>query len=312
MINNAKEFIKRNPQIIFNLFWLGISVFFVFTFFFRSGQNESRWILALIASGIDIYAQYVLALSKIKHKVKLRILYGIYLMCLALPSAVGYYITEASLTENIKTAIVKENLHKDDQIMINNSLSAALVTVISNEGTTGFGNRAQSALSNLLELQKANDRLSETITVQSETNKQLKQNYYESISEVFPVIKAKLLQVIMYTALMMWVYIALILTSWNLKGQENKPDGNEYFRKNKNDIRKYFEGAFEGRAPDSQIMNSDINISEKTKLPLKKCNEIRDYLKNMKFRGEKVLNQTSGKTELLVNRNEFIDEITRL
>lgn len=312
MIKNAKEFIKRNPQFWFNLFWLGISVFFVFTFFFRSGQNESRFILALIASGIDLYAQYVLALSKIKYKIPLRILYGIYLICLALPSAVGYYITEASITENIKTAIVNENSQKTNQITLNNNLSAALVTIISNEGITGFGNRAQSALSNLIELQKVSDNISKTIVKESETNKQLKENYYESISKVFPVIKAKLLQVIMYTALMMWVYIALILTSWNLKGQETKPAGNEYFRKNKNDIIKYFNGAFEGRASDSQIMNSDVNISERTKLNLKKCNEIRDYLKNMKFRGQQVLNQTPGKTEMLVNRHEFIDEITRL
>jgi flagellar basal body-associated protein FliL len=285
-------------------------------------------IMVVFACYIDLLAQYIWGLSFAYAEIHkggkafgLRFVYIVYILVFVVLSAIGVFMAEINTIEAEAQATRTASQHIADQYdeytrQINN-----LIDQGAKESDTGRGPRAREIDAKITELRTLRDALpsSETVTKSNKTSVTKVRTTFQSLHEVLKL-SANFFKVVMFFAAMFMLCLGNMLTPWKVSLKVTKADTNEpatppvvqpepdqaqaapaledrpaviRTAAPVSDTEEFVAFASEA-IRESRVLNSTPRVSEKTGIPLERCNLYRTLLDNMSIDGQPVITVQAG------------------
>ena len=264
-----------------------------------------RWVLCWFFVAIDIFAQYVLAYTKIakgKTKIIFWFIYGIYILFFCFPSAIGFFQSNLAGTHSVvKISETKTGIYTN--------VMNSLVFALSKETNTGYGPRMKEIISNINNLSAQIDT---NVQIQNEYTKDI--DVYANIQTVLFFMNESLIKLIMFAAAMGMMITALILTSWDILPQEidkndNKPvlevapTTTEIIKANIDSMLLYVDNLIQ---EGLTRLNADNVISENSSIGLSQCKRFRTILlSGITKNGKYLIESTPGTSWANFSKDEI-------
>lgn len=209
---------------IANGIFLALSIFLICYFLQALTNNIFIKIgICIFAIGIDIFMQYVLALGrahwreKWQHKIKAVILflcYAIYVFAYAVPSAVAFFMVEINTSEKSVIETTAINDTNKARIIEIDALISSYNKQLAKEADTGYGTNSKEITMQINKLSIEREKLL--------TELKKPQKIINSSGEAFTALgkainkPADFLKIIIFGISACFIYLALILTSWDI------------------------------------------------------------------------------------------------
>jgi hypothetical protein len=224
-------FQQSKAKLFLNMIALTISCLVVAHFFASFATSPfQKLVLATVGIFIDVVAQFILALSKLRWRQKQYLAaaflfsqYLVYILAFAIPSSIGYCATGLTVQEQAESkdkyaqTLAKTRLGQiDAEIKVLNLQLEA-------EAQSGYGERSQQLLGRIDELsaeqQSWQQSLLKSMAETFKSSQKSSGKVAQTLSRVYQLPENVLLQVLFSIATWM-VYLTLILTSWDLAKSE--------------------------------------------------------------------------------------------
>lgn len=215
-----------------NFFALAISCLMVAHFFASfSSAPLQKLILAIVGIFIDITAQFILALSKLRLRQKhlvfaffLFLPYLIYIIVFAIPSAIGYCATGFVIQDDVKSKqAYAESLNKTRLGQIEKELNVLNMQLVVEAQNGGYGDKSKKLMDRVDKLSAEQKNLQEGFIKSSETTQKVSKLVDKDSTEVSEVLSKvynlpeNLILIILFSVATGMIYLTLILTSWDLE-----------------------------------------------------------------------------------------------
>jgi hypothetical protein len=259
---------------------------------------------AVLAIGLDIFIQFVLACGKYKWKYRQYVtsilyffIYTVYVVVYGGLSAVGVFLAELDVQEHQanRGAIVEtanQDLIASNQKQLK-TLTAELNKEINKKGKSGgYGTKAKALKEDLAKLSSDQQKLLENFKEVPKESKKVSRETFKTLSKVLGWSENFLKLLIFGTSVSM-LYIGLIITSWDIEDKENQTevyylpptkkkeeeevseDEEAEITEDKQELAQFVDGLFED---GYSRLNGVSRVAEKTGLTPDKCVEYRDLL----------------------------------
>lgn len=193
-----------------------------------SDQAIQKFILGFVGVFIDVTAQFILALSKLRLKQKnhgaaflLFVPYIVYIIVFAIPSAIGYCATGFAVNDDVKSKqAYAENLNKTRLAQIGKELKVINMQLEMEARNGGYGDKSKVLMDRVDKLSAEQKSLQESFLKSSaEVSKSSGKGpakVSEVLSKVYQLPENQIL-IILFSVATGMIYLTLILTSWDLE-----------------------------------------------------------------------------------------------
>lgn len=212
------KWIKRLVNMIFLTFSCALIVYFLIQV---TANPIIKWCVGIFAVSLDIFAQYLLALGRHKHKQHdhsaywLFALYAVYVLVYAVPSAVGFFMVELDQQDQIASTVeLNRQINMDRLKQVSNSINTLNLQLLT-ESKTGYGKNSQKIMSELKQLENEQKGLQIDLKSSPKSLQATAKNVFKCLSKPFGLPEG-LVTVFIFTACVISLYVGLILTSWDL------------------------------------------------------------------------------------------------
>ena len=207
-----------------NIVFLLISIFLSTYFMIQLSNNPFIQAgIAVFAIGLEAAMQYVLALGKAYFKklgwAKLQALilficYACYILVYNIPSAVGFFVMEIDVQEQVAAKVwMAETISRQRLEQIGTTINN-LNLQLTKEAETGYGNRSRAIMEQLERLSKEQKRLQGTFSGHRDT--EVSKNVFSSLEGVIGV-PGNVLKIVIFGTSILMLCVILIITSWDIK-----------------------------------------------------------------------------------------------
>lgn len=227
--------LKNYINIIFLVLSCAMSIYFL------SQITDNIMVKVIIVIFVIVYEvtmQYVLSLGRAKLRkggwaiftaMLYFFFYATYVFIYAIPSALGFFVAEASVQKASAAVVTMEKGALEELLTDNRQTILALNRQLEFEAETGYGSRSRAIMEQLNKLRDEQKELqAELFKVPEKKVKKVQRNSFGSLAEVlssFIDMTEDLLKLIVFSTTILMLYLGLILTSWDIEiedGRENR------------------------------------------------------------------------------------------
>jgi hypothetical protein len=264
----------------------------------------NKIIFIILAIGLDLFSQYVVALSKMYYRRKIYLnailLFTVYCFyaSVVVVSTIGFAIGEVGLKDKTYENV---NLKEVQTVKDIQTIEHEIIKLDGfRSGITNYNWRFREISSKISRLQQKKTELQMSLSNKAEVN--ITKDVYDTLGKSVNI-SGNTLKIYTFLIIAIFLVVALLITSWDL---EDKPK--EKVTASRPELIRYIDAMLDGR---QEGCNSDTKISEMIKMPLHECNKYRDILSNMKVGGKPILEKRQGGTRLLVEKEKLKEAIMR-
>ena len=211
-----------------NLICLTLSISLTI-YFFSSLSDNQLFRLAVVPATIIIECLAQLILSLARYRLRQRALhralplficYAWYLIVFALFSGISFFVTEIAVTEKLERDVTFSRGVTEERWEQNNSLIETLNRQLETEAETGFGPRSRAIMEEINRLREEQREMEAEFASQATRNVEdegavAKISTFSAVAGVFRL-SPSFLKVFVFGTIVMFIYIGLTLTNWDI------------------------------------------------------------------------------------------------
>lgn len=216
-------------QVKFGIHYLALSLSIasvIYTLIQMTDNRIMQYFFVLFALFVELFAQFIRGLASSHAKLKqywsaggLWAIYMLYIVVFAFLSAVGVFVAETNLADQKHDVIAFAQQEGKKELRQANQYIATLQAQLDREGGTGTGPRFKYLQDELDRAITKRDALKDAIKAEPVDKSR---SVYSGLHDIF-TLPANWFKILMFGSAVIMIYLALIITPWQIDIEDNKP-----------------------------------------------------------------------------------------
>lgn len=251
-----------------------------------------------------------------------QIFFYAYILIFSIPGAVGIFNSELSKTIQSGNTINTDRIRIENTISNNNMTISTLQLSLQYEAKTGYGKASENILSHISSLETENKNLSESLKELPKEVFNIEKSWFEPIANLLNIIPLlhltpENIKLIMFYFAVLMLQYGLIVFNPDPKKNEDQKENDKIeltpeVKKSLPDISRESTLNFIDKMyrENSNALNGFAYICENAKLNLQEAEKIRDFLYNLNYKGQALIDSRQGGSRALTHKENLVKVVS--